>query len=1245
MSIRAKGDKADRIIALLSPSCADFLITLFAALRLGYGVLLLAPQNTTEAITHLCRAASASHIICHSSLLGQGQKANGGSTEITLVPMASRSAWGYKASEATLLATTLNPADERDLTALVMHTSGSTGTPKPIYHPHRIWTTAIPCMPGQPAFTTTPLFHGGSADLFRSMNALSTLYLFSSAYPMTVSNILGALSVCPDVRAFLSVPYILKMLAESSEGLKMLQTMDLVSTGGAPLPEALGNDMVRQGVKLVSRLGSSECGFLMSSHRDYENDKEWAWLRNNGFGLKFLRFVPVADSEEENMYELVVDKEWSTRVVSNRPDSSFATGDLYAKHLTMPDTWRYHGRTDDIVVLITGKKASANSLETALRACPAVSEAVVFGTERPALGAIILPASSSTSRQEILEQVHFVNDSSTPYARIPDQLVIILGASAAADIPKTSKGSVIRPKALQAFATLIEEAYKRLDSSSAEPEDNVDCRVDTSLSGEADVKTYIRDCVLKALRQRQHSQASADGPSDTSDGDDLFNAGIDSVQAVVVRSSLQKLIAESGNNLSSNVVFEHPSIARLTKHILDLRSGIVSTPASEVTEEGQHRLMRQLLQRYSFPVDAVSSPISEERYGDDPDEDGIVIITGVTGSLGVHIMMRYLTMTGLRVFALVRASDGSHALRRIVDNMKHRDDLDAFEELQHRVTALAANLSEERLGLREDVFQEMVEKTVAVIHVAWPVNFALNLESFEPALRGLRHLLDLTSRSQRGARLVFCSSTSAALNSVDEANVVYERLPESESAAAPVGYARSKWVAEHLCQNAHETVLAGRVAVARIGQLCGDTEDGIWNESEAWPLLIASLRYTGCLPTLANEKLSLLPFDIAARAIMLIANFSITSLPREFSANGDLPIAHVLNPNKLLWNDLLSCLSSSGLSFQKVAPTEWMSRLRALQAEDRLDPATARLLDLWQEEMVEKTVAVIHVAWPVNFALNLESFEPALRGLRNLLDLTSRSRRGARLVFCSSTSAALNSVDEANVVYERLPENESAAAPVGYARSKWVAEHLCQNAHETVLAGRVAVARIGQLCGDTEDGIWNESEAWPLLIASLRYTGCLPTLANEKLSLLPFDIAARAIMLIANFSITSLPREFSANGDLPIAHVLNPNKLLWNDLLSCLSSSGLSFQKVAPTEWMSRLRALQAEDRLDPATARLLDLWQEYVDHPNGNDEPVYDLSAAERVTTCTRDIAKIDWPVLVGRWVSSWRRSDFLPV
>ena len=107
----------------------------------------------------------------------------------------------------------------------------------------------------------------------------------TSTTSVTAGNVVAAVSACQDpppsldgmdlspqglaerahrfkVTAFLSVPYILTILSEDLDGpgLKMLAGMDLVSTGGAPLDSKLGDAMVERGVKLVSRLGSSECG-------------------------------------------------------------------------------------------------------------------------------------------------------------------------------------------------------------------------------------------------------------------------------------------------------------------------------------------------------------------------------------------------------------------------------------------------------------------------------------------------------------------------------------------------------------------------------------------------------------------------------------------------------------------------------------------------------------------------------------------------------------------------------------------------------------------------------------------------------------------------------------------------------------------------------------------------------------------------------------------------------------------------
>jgi thioester reductase-like protein len=49
--------------------------------------------------------------------------------------------------------------------------------------------------------------------------------------------------------------------------------------------------------------------------------------------------------------------------------------------------------------------------------------------------------------------------------------------------------------------------------------------------------------------------------------------------------------------------------------------------------------------------------------------------------------------------------------------------------------------------------------------------------------------------------------------------------------------------------------MSGRMRILRIGQLCGDTVTGYWNEKEGWPLLIRTAQTTGALPDLADVRL------------------------------------------------------------------------------------------------------------------------------------------------------------------------------------------------------------------------------------------------------------------------------------------------------------------------------------------------------------------------------------------------------
>lgn len=314
-----------KTVALLCPNTPEFLFTWLALMRLGRAVLLLAPQCTTSAIVHLCKTCEVELLFYDEVYSTQAREAEAlmredGETKLVLANVLT----------VTQLANAVSGQDEEcDLpianiaegdVAYLHHTSGtSSGVPKPIPQTHRAGMGVLPSFTeGLQAatFTTTPLYHGGIADLFRAWTSGALIWLFpGKGVPITARNIVKCLdaaerstqecSNAPMVKYFSSVPYVLQMMETDVEGLRYLQRMDIVGVGGAALPAEVGDRLVQQGVHLVSRFGSAECGFLMSSHRDYTTDGEWQYLRSTQ-GADSLRF----EEQGDGLSELVVLPGW-----------------------------------------------------------------------------------------------------------------------------------------------------------------------------------------------------------------------------------------------------------------------------------------------------------------------------------------------------------------------------------------------------------------------------------------------------------------------------------------------------------------------------------------------------------------------------------------------------------------------------------------------------------------------------------------------------------------------------------------------------------------------------------------------------------------------------------------------------------------------------------------------------------------------------------------------------------------------
>lgn len=269
-----------------------------------------------------------------------------------------------------------------------------------------------------------------------------------------------------------------------------------------------------------------------------------------------------------------------------------------------------------------------------------------------------------------------------------------------------------------------------------------------------------------------------------------------------------------------------------------------------------------------------------------------------------------------------------------------------------KFTALPADLSKPDLGLGSDVLEAIRSTLTSVIHSAWAVNFTITVQSFEAQhIAGLRHLLDLclSVPFARPARMAFISSISAAAGTPTPARVAETHVKEA-SHAQSMGYARSKWVAEHIIAAAASTGMEARVL--RSGQIVGDSANGRWNATEAIPLMFRAAVTIGALPAL-DENPSWLPVDKCAEAVVELSSLASSGdqTALYFQPQDDRDVVyHVQNPTTVRWTeDILPALAAAGLEFETVGQREWVQRLRDGEQDPEKNP-TIKLLDFFAEK-------------------------------------------------------------------------------------------------------------------------------------------------------------------------------------------------------------------------------------------------------------------------------------------------------
>lgn len=251
--------------------------------------------------------------------------------------------------------TGLTPEEEAEETALIMHTTGSTANPKPIPIRHRPFCNmAWILRPGSKLCLTATshawtLYHAHISALQGQ-----AVYIPPPIGAFTAEKIIKVIQAAggrPDI--LLVVPIIIKLLLDVPSGLQYLASFKEVHLGGGVLPSDVGAQMTRHGIHLFNLVAATEMALILRSQGDRTD--QWDRLQPLPLVAPYLRFDPF--DPISGACELIVLPQHPVLFVSNRPDGSYATGDLFAPHPDGRGGWKYERRKEEIIVHSHGLKS------------------------------------------------------------------------------------------------------------------------------------------------------------------------------------------------------------------------------------------------------------------------------------------------------------------------------------------------------------------------------------------------------------------------------------------------------------------------------------------------------------------------------------------------------------------------------------------------------------------------------------------------------------------------------------------------------------------------------------------------------------------------------------------------------------------------------------------------------------------------------------------------------------------------
>src|ERR1700720_110833 len=245
-----------------------------------------------------------------------------------------------------------------------------------------------------------------------------------------------------------------------------------------------------------------------------------------------------------------------------------------------------------------------------------------------------------------------------------------------------------------------------------------------------------------------------------------------------------------------------------------------------------------------------------------------IFVTGSTGYLGSYLVAGFLREHRDMLNLLVRAKSEQEARERLWKSLQLHFEFPEFSEsLNTRVRIFLGDLTNERFGLPDDAYHDLVDSTESIVHCAASLNRKSERQCLNVNLRGTLEVIQLARRAQNRnglRRYSHVSTVAVAGRRQDEIVTEDASIDWTRSDYDP--YARTKKFGEHLV---HQLLPDVPVTIFRPAIVLGDNR---WPQTTQFDMVQAFdvLARLPVLPLRPNDRVDIVPANYVAKAIVVI---------------------------------------------------------------------------------------------------------------------------------------------------------------------------------------------------------------------------------------------------------------------------------------------------------------------------------------------------------------------------------------